>query len=52
MDEPSSPSATLGHVLTNVIILYEFLLELSATMQVRGSLYEEAGYPGVGVRGT
>lgn len=49
MDE-SPPSATLGHVLTNVIILYEFLLELSATVQVRGSLYEEAGYPGVGVQ--
>ena len=47
--DESSPSATLGHVLTNVIILYEFLLELSATVQVRGSLYEEAGYPGVGV---
>lgn len=47
--EESRPSATLGHVLTNVIILYEFLLELSATVQVRGSLYEEAGYPGVGV---
>lgn len=43
----NKPSASLGHVLTNVIILYEFLLELSATVQVRGSLYEEAGYPGV-----
>lgn len=47
--DDSPPFATLGHVLTNVIILYEFLLELSATVQVRGSLYEEAGYPGVGV---
>ena len=36
--------ATLGHVLTNVVILYEFLLELSAVVQVRGSLFEEAGY--------
>lgn len=42
-----SSSASLGHVLTNVIILYEFLLEISATVQVRGSLYEEAGFPGV-----
>lgn len=48
VDEPA-PSASLGHVLTNVIILYEFLLELSATVQVRGSLYEEAGFPGIGV---
>ncbi|KAI9926366.1 hypothetical protein MW887_004130 [Aspergillus wentii] len=40
-------SASLGHVLTNVVILYEFLLELSAMAQVRGSLFEEAGYPGV-----
>ncbi|EAW14301.1 uncharacterized protein ACLA_073360 [Aspergillus clavatus NRRL 1] len=42
-----SESATLGHVLTNVVILYEFLLELSAIAQARGTLYEEAGYPGV-----
>lgn len=39
------PVATLGHVLTNVVILYEFLLELSAVVQARGSLFEEAGYP-------
>lgn len=51
VDEPPL-SASLGHVLTNVIILYEFLLELSATVQVRGSLYEEAGFPGVGVDGS
>jgi hypothetical protein len=38
------PVATLGHILTNVVILYEFLLELSAVVQVRGSLFEEAGY--------
>lgn len=47
--DESPASASLGHVLTNVIILYEFLLELSATAQVRGSLYEEAGFPGVSV---
>ncbi|KAJ5585593.1 uncharacterized protein N7459_005393 [Penicillium hispanicum] len=38
------PATTLGHVLTNVVILYEFLLEMSAVVQVRGSLFEEAGY--------
>ncbi|PWY74351.1 hypothetical protein BO70DRAFT_431230 [Aspergillus heteromorphus CBS 117.55] len=37
--------ATLGHVLTNVVILYEFLLETSAVVQARGTLFEEAGYP-------
>ncbi|KAJ5550340.1 hypothetical protein N7461_005038 [Penicillium sp. DV-2018c] len=42
--DEGSPFATLGHVLTNVVILYEFLLELSAVAQVRGSLFEEAGY--------
>lgn len=46
--QDANPSASLGHVLTNVIILYEFLLEISATVQVRGSLYEEAGFPGIG----
>jgi hypothetical protein len=43
-DIHDAPVATLGHVLTNVVILYEFLLELSAVVQVRGSLFEEAGY--------
>lgn len=37
-------TASLGHVLTNVVILYEFLLELSAMVQVRGTLFEEAGF--------
>lgn len=36
--------ATFGHVLTNVVILYEFLLEITAVVQVRGNLFEEAGY--------
>ncbi|KAJ6089171.1 hypothetical protein N7499_004018 [Penicillium canescens] len=44
-DHPEDPPfASLGHVLTNVVILYEFMLELSAVVQVRGSLFEEAGY--------
>ncbi|KAL4891794.1 Retinoic acid induced 16-like protein-domain-containing protein [Aspergillus ambiguus] len=41
-------SATLGHVLTNVVILYEFLLEIAAMVQARGTIFGEAGYPGVG----
>lgn len=43
-DTTEAPVATLGHVLTNVVILYEFILEVSAVVQVRGSLFEEAGY--------
>lgn len=43
--EPTGlPATTLGHILTNVVILYEFLLELSAVVQARGSLFEETGY--------
>ncbi|KAJ5669937.1 uncharacterized protein N7477_005300 [Penicillium maclennaniae] len=42
--DPENAPVTLGHVLTNVVILYEFLLELSAVVQARGSLFEEAGY--------
>lgn len=38
------PEVTLGHVLTNTVILYEFILELAALVQVRASLFEEAGY--------
>lgn len=37
-------SVTLGHILTNVVILYEFILELTALVQVRATLFEEAGY--------
>ncbi|KKK16400.1 DNA polymerase epsilon subunit C [Aspergillus rambellii] len=46
-EEPGS--ATLGHVLTNVVILYEFLLEISAMVQARGTVFGEAGYVGLGV---
>ncbi|KAJ5131593.1 hypothetical protein N7448_005751 [Penicillium atrosanguineum] len=42
--DPERAPVTLGHVLTNVVLLYEFLLELSAVVQARGSLFEEAGY--------
>lgn len=34
-------SATLSHVLSNVIILQEFLLEIAAVIQVRASLFGE-----------
>ncbi|OKL60420.1 hypothetical protein UA08_03978 [Talaromyces atroroseus] len=37
-------AVTLGHILTNVVILYEFILELSAMIQIRATLFEEAGY--------
>ncbi|THC93934.1 hypothetical protein EYZ11_006581 [Aspergillus tanneri] len=45
--EEPQPS-TLGHVLTNVVILYEFMLEVSAMVQARGTLFGEAGYPAIG----
>ncbi|KAI5302768.1 hypothetical protein KEM56_000382 [Ascosphaera pollenicola] len=34
-------SVTLGHVLTNTILLYEFILELSSLIQMRASLFQE-----------
>ncbi|CRG83379.1 UPF0518 protein [Talaromyces islandicus] len=37
-------TVTLGHILTNVVILYEFILELTALIQVRGTVFEEAGF--------
>lgn len=46
---PKSGSATLGHVLTNVVILYEFLLEISAVVQARGTLFEEASFHDAGL---
>lgn len=35
---------TLGHVLTNVVILYEFVLELAALVQMRASIFAEVGF--------
>jgi len=35
---------TLGHVLTNVVILHEFILELTAIVYARASLFEEVGF--------
>jgi hypothetical protein len=46
--KPEQDSATLGHVLTNVVVLYEFLLEISAMVQARATLFEEAGFLNVG----
>ncbi|KAL2811015.1 Retinoic acid induced 16-like protein-domain-containing protein [Aspergillus granulosus] len=47
--KPEQGSATLGHVLTNVVVLYEFLLEISAMVQARGTLFEEAGFLEIGI---
>lgn len=41
-DEPKEIS--LSHLLTNVIILQEFLLELAAIVQVRASLFDEVTF--------
>ncbi|MCJ1478172.1 hypothetical protein MMC13_006848 [Lambiella insularis] len=36
---------SLGQLLTNVIILQEFILELAALVEVRAGLFEEARFP-------
>ncbi len=41
-DEPKEIS--LSHLLTNVIILQEFMLELAAIVQVRASLFDEVAF--------
>jgi hypothetical protein len=41
-DEPKEIS--LSHLLTNVIILQEFILELAAIVQVRASLFDEVAF--------
>jgi hypothetical protein len=44
-DEPDGDqetrSASLGHVLTNAIVLQEFVLEVTAIMQIRASMFGE-----------
>lgn len=45
--KPEAPDVTevsLSHLLTNVIILHEFILELAALVQVRASLFGEVRY--------
>ncbi|KAF2144316.1 uncharacterized protein K452DRAFT_296513 [Aplosporella prunicola CBS 121167] len=43
-EEGSPREATLSHILTNVIILQEFVLELVALLQVRASLFQEVRF--------
>lgn len=42
--ETAGKEITLGHLLTNVIILQEFTLELAAIVEVRGSLFGEVKF--------
>jgi hypothetical protein len=42
--DPEGPEITLGHLLTNVIILQEFILEIAALVEVRASLFGEVVY--------
>ena len=40
----ASREVSLGHLLTNVIVLQEFLLELTALVDVRATLFEEVRF--------
>jgi len=39
-----SREVSLGHLLTNVVILQEFIMELAALVDVRGTLFEEVRF--------
>ena len=41
---PQPVEVSLSHVLTNVVILQEFVMELAALMQVRASLFQEVQF--------
>lgn len=43
-DAEGSVEVSLSHVLTNIVILQEFILELAAAMQVRASLFGEVKF--------
>ena len=43
-NEASIRSVTLSHVLTNVVVLQSFALELAAVMQLRACLFEEVKF--------
>lgn len=36
--------ASLGHIITNIVVLQEFILELVAVMQVRASMFDEVKF--------
>jgi hypothetical protein len=40
-DEKMEKLSSVSHVLTNVLVLQEFLIELAALVQVRGSMFGE-----------
>ena len=40
-DQANEGTASLGHILTNAVILQEFILEVVAVVQVRAGLFEE-----------
>ena len=42
--QTTSVEVSLSHLLTNVVILQEFILELAAVVQVRASLFEEVQF--------
>lgn len=43
-EEAEQNLVTVSHVLTNVIVLQEFLLELAALVQVRAGLFGEVRF--------
>ena len=40
-DDEEQATASLRHVLTQAIILQEFILELAAALQIRATLFDE-----------
>ena len=42
--EEDNNSATLSHVLTNIVILQNFVLELTVTMQLRAVLFQDVNF--------
>ncbi|KAI1003920.1 hypothetical protein K3495_g4290 [Podosphaera aphanis] len=43
-DEKEKRTVSVNHILTNVLIFQEFLLELAALVQVRAALFREVSY--------
>jgi hypothetical protein len=41
---PTEQTASVSHIITNVIILQSFLLELTSLLQVRAGLFEEVRF--------
>lgn len=51
-EDPVRKTASLSHIITNAVILQEFMFEIAAMLQIRATLFDEVDLIGQSVDGT